>query len=125
MQGNKPLDKGRVVVIAEKYDSNGESKNRYAPVGRATLWPPKDGAMSPNAELDIDTMPISSSGPVKMYIFWDSDSNNNSSQNQGQQQSYNQAPQNNSQQAAQLGYQQPQQGGYNHGQNNGGYNQGQ
>ena len=38
-QNNKPLDKGRVACIAEKYQQGNETKNRYATLGRATKWP--------------------------------------------------------------------------------------
>jgi uncharacterized membrane protein YgcG len=104
---NQPIDKGRVVVIAEKYQSGNDMKNRYATVGRATKWPPNQGSNTENVDIEIDTMPINPEpGPVKMYIFWDSDSNQNSNGfNQGGQQ---------------------QGGGFNQGggQPQGGYNQG-
>lgn len=93
MQNNSPLDKGRVAVIAEKYqtnqlDQNNQPlmKNRYATVGRATLWPAKQGSNMPNVEVEIDTMPVGHSGPVKLYIFWDSESQNNQQQQTGYQQ---------------------------------------
>lgn len=85
MQGNnQPIDKGRVTVVAEKYQSGTDQqtgqpimKNRYATVGRATMWPAKQGATNPNIEIEIDTMPVNTSGPVKMFIFWDSENQNN------------------------------------------------
>jgi hypothetical protein len=105
---NQPLDKGRVCVIAEKYqtnqlDQNNQPlvKNRYATVGRATKWPPNQGSNVENIDLELDTMPIGATGPVKMYIFWESDNQNNQA---GQQQG----------------------GGFNHGggQQQGGHSQG-
>lgn len=79
---NQPIDKGRVVVIAEKYQTNqlGENnqpmiKNRYATVGRATLWPNRPGSNMPNIEIELDTMPIGATGTVKMFTFWDSEQN--------------------------------------------------
>ncbi len=99
---NQPLDKGRVVVIAEKYqDNQGNDKNRYATVGRATKWPNQNG-QGDNVDMEIDTMPVNSSGPIKMYIFWDSEQQNNLPQNNSQ--GYNQ-------QQPQQGYQ-PQNNGY-------------
>ena len=81
---NTPLDKGRVAVIADKYqtnqfDQNGQPvmKNRYASVGRATLWPNKQNSSMPNVEVEIDTLPMGHSGSLKLYIFWDSEGNNN------------------------------------------------
>ena len=102
MQNNQPIDKGRVAVVVDKYPSReidqqtGQPvmKNRYATVGRATLWPNKQGSNMPNIEVEIDTMPLNANGPVKMYIFWDGESQHN-----------HQAPQQPQQQ-----YQQPQQG---------------
>lgn len=100
-QSNSPIDKGRVAVIAERYpssqvDQNGQPimKNRYATVGRATLWPAKQGSMAPNVEIEIDTMPLGTTGPVKTYIFWDSDNQNNQAapQQQVQQQGGYQQP---------------------------------
>ncbi|WCP84208.1 hypothetical protein PQE20_27405 (plasmid) [Vibrio harveyi] len=81
---NQPIDKGRVVVVAEKYQTNqlGENnqplvKNRYATVGRATLWQNRPGSNMPNIEIELDTMPIGANGAVKLYTFWDSEQNNN------------------------------------------------
>ena len=95
MQGNQPLDKGRIAVIAERYQSQeidqqtgqAKMKNRYATVGRATLWPANQGATSPNVEIEIDTMPLGSSGPIKLHVFWDSANQNQQPQ---QQQGYQQ-----------------------------------
>lgn len=103
---NKPLDKGRVSYIAEKFQSgSGENKNRYAQVGRATKWPSQNSANGENIEIELDTVPIGHTGPLKLFIFWDSDSNQNQNVTQGGYQ----------QNAAQGGYQQQpqQQGGYN------------
>lgn len=88
MQNNAPIDKGRVVVVAEKYQTNQIDphtqqpimKNRYASVGRATLWPAKQNSTMPSVEIEIDTMPMGQQGPVKMYVFWDSESQSNQAQ---------------------------------------------
>jgi hypothetical protein len=85
MQNNAPIDKGRVAVVVEKYQTNQLDpqtnqpimKNRYATVGRATLWPNKQGSNMPNIEVELDTMPVGQAGPVKMYIFWSSEDNQN------------------------------------------------
>ena len=112
---NAPLDKGRVAVAVEKYqsgvDQNNQpvTKNRYASVGRATWWPGKNGSQVPNVEIELDTMPIGISAPVKLYVFWESENQNQQGQQNPQQQGgYQQNPQ------QQGGYQQnpQQQGGY-------------
>lgn len=84
---NQPLDKGRAAVAVEKYQKGTDQqtgqpimKNRYATIGRATMWPANQGSTNPNIELDIDTMPIGTSGPVKVFIFWDSEQNNQATQ---------------------------------------------
>ena len=103
---NQPLDKGRVAVVMERYlsnevDNNGNQlkKNRYAVVGKATLWPSKQGSNMPNIELSIDTMPFGQASPVKMYVFWNSEDNQhqdnhqstgNNQQNSGNNQQNNQ-----------------------------------
>lgn len=80
---NRPIDKGRVTVIAEKYPTNETDqtgqpviKNRYATVGRATKWPAQQANQEPRIDIEIDTMPIGVQAPVKMFIFWDSEQNN-------------------------------------------------
>ncbi|EGU33979.1 hypothetical protein [Vibrio scophthalmi] len=77
---NRPIDKGRVCIVAERYPTNqlGENnqptmKNRYATIGRATLWPNKQNSMMPNVEIEIDTMPIGATAPLKAFVFWDSE----------------------------------------------------
>lgn len=89
---NQPLDKGRVSVIVEKYQTNqldqqGQPimKNRYATVGRATMWPAENGRSQPNIDLEIDTIPIGAVAPIKFFIFWDSESNQQQPQQQPQQ----------------------------------------
>ena len=84
---NQPLDKGRVAVIVEKYptnqmDQNGQPmvKNRYANVGRATLWPSQQYSTTPNVEIELDALPIGHTGKLKLYVFWNSDSQNNQPQ---------------------------------------------
>lgn len=77
--GRQPLDQGRVVFIAEKYQSRDidpqtnqpKVKNRYATVGRATKWP-KDGG-GENIQIQIDTVPLGHTGSLELFIFWDSE----------------------------------------------------
>lgn len=98
MQNNAPLDKGRVAVVVEKYQAsqldpkNNQPimKNRYATVGRATLWPNKQGSNMPNVEIEIDTIPVGQSGPLKLYTFWDSENQNGQYAAQQQQGGYQQ-----------------------------------
>ncbi len=85
-QNNKPLDKGRVACIAEKYQQGNETKNRYATLGRATKWPSSNQGGSDSIEIELDTMPINQQGPLKLYIFWESESQ--------QSQTHNNQPQN-------------------------------
>lgn len=82
-QQNKPLDKGRVACIAEKYQQGNTTKNRYATLGRATKWPSNNQGGSESVEIELDTMPINHQGPLKLYIFWDSESQQNQEQSQG------------------------------------------
>ncbi|MAD77631.1 MAG: hypothetical protein CML20_23155 [Rheinheimera sp.] len=93
-QQNKPLDKGRVACIAEKYQQGNTTKNRYATLGRATKWPSSNQGGSESVEIELDTMPINHQGPLKLYIFWDSESQQN--------QTHNNQPQN--QQSQSQGY---------------------
>ncbi|WP_193050144.1 hypothetical protein [Pseudoalteromonas undina] len=111
-QQNKPLDKGRVACIAEKYQQGNTTKNRYATLGRATKWPSNNQGGSESVEIELDTMPINQQGPLKLYIFWDSESQQNQDQSQGyapQQYQQAQAPQYDQQQQ-QHAPQQPQYG---------------
>lgn len=88
---NQPLDKGRVSVIVEKYQTSQvdpqtgqpQIKNRYATVGRATMWPAENGRTQPNIDIEIDTIPIGAVAPIKFFIFWDSESNQQQPQQQG------------------------------------------
>ena len=79
----KPLDKGRVACIAEKYQQGNTTKNRYATLGRATKWPSNNQGGSESVEIELDTMPINHQGPLKLYIFWDSENQQNQDQSQG------------------------------------------
>lgn len=83
---SQPLDKGRAVVIAEKYQTSqidqqtGQPvmKNRYATVGRATMWPPNEGTgTTPKVDIEIDTLPVGHTGPIKIMVFWDTESKEN------------------------------------------------
>lgn len=101
---NQPIDKGRVTFIAETYQSQQGEKNRYATLGRATKWPSQNGA-SENITIEIDAIPIGHTGPLNLFIFWDSEQQSAA------------APQGGYQQAPAQGYQQPMgqqatQGGY-------------
>lgn len=103
---NRPIDKGRLVFIAEQYPSNERGPNnqpkmkkRYATAGRATKWL-TNGVEE--IQLELDAMPIGSNGPVKLFVFWDSQNQNNQ-QSMPAQQGYQQQPQ------QQGGFQQPQQ----------------
>lgn len=102
---NQPLDKGRVTFIAEKFQSQNGEKNRYATLGRATKWPGQNGAPE-NITIELDSIPVGHSGPLSLFIFWDSEQQNGQQPAQG----YQQAPQQQYQQAP--AYQQPQQGSY-------------
>lgn len=82
-QQNKPLDKGRVACIAEKYQQGNTTKNRYATLGSATKWPSNNQGGSESVEIELDTMPINHQGPLKLYIFWDSENQQNQEQSQG------------------------------------------
>jgi len=91
---SQPLDRGRVTAKVGEYpDGQGGLKNRYATVGKATLWPTEQGKIAPNIKIEIDVLPIGQTGTLEMNIFWQSED-----QQQGQ------APQQAPQQ-----YQQPQQ----------------
>lgn len=118
----KPLDRGRVAFVAETYQSNElgangqpKTKNRYANLGRATLWPSDDGGQ-PVTQIELDAVPMGHTGPLRLYVFWDSQNQ----QNQGGQGGYGGDPgyggdsYNQGQQPAQGGYQgqQPAPGGY-------------
>lgn len=92
-QQNKPLDKGRVACIAEKYQQGNTTKNRYATLGRATKWPSNQQGGSDSVEIELDTMPINHQGPLKLYIFWDSENQQNQEQSQGYAPQQYQAPQ--------------------------------
>ena len=89
---NQPLDKGRVAVIVEKYPSNQTDqqtgqpimRNRYANVGRATKWAAQQVGQQPNIDIELDTMPIGIQAPVKLFIFWDSEQQNQQPQHQSQ-----------------------------------------
>lgn len=88
---NQPLDKGRVSVIAEQYpDAQNVMKNRYATVGKATLWPPMQGKTQNGVEVELDTMPIGHTGKLKLYIFWDSEQQNQQQAAPQQQNQYQQ-----------------------------------
>ena len=97
---NQPLDKGRVTFVAETYQGQQGEKKRYATLGRATKWAGQNGGPE-NITLELDSMPIGRIGPISLFIFWDSEQQQDNQQQGQQQQGYQQPQQ---------GYQQPQQG---------------
>lgn len=97
---NQPLDKGRVAYIAEKYQSQNGDKNRYATLGRATKWPGENSGAE-NVTIELDSIPIGHTGPLSLFIFWDS---------QQQQAAPQQPAQFNTQPQQHGSYQQQQQG---------------
>ena len=81
----QPIDRGQICFVAEKYPSRdaagqgGEPvfKSRYAPIGKATMWPADNPGGLPQIQLDLDSAPIAGGpGPVRLYIFWDSEKQN-------------------------------------------------
>lgn len=75
---NQPLAKGRVCYASEYYatnerDQNGKPKMkaRYATLGRATMWPAERQGEPPQISIDLDSIPIGSTGAIKMMVFWD------------------------------------------------------
>lgn len=96
---SQPLDRGRVTAKVGEYpDGQGGMKNRYATVGKATLWPTEQGKIAPNIKIELDVLPIGQIGTLEMNIFW-------ASEDQQQQQ----APAPQYQQPAAPQYQQPNQ----------------
>ena len=92
IRNNQPIDKGRVCFIAEKYPTNqlGQDnqpimKNRYAALGRATKWP-ADQSGPESVDIELDSIPLGHQGKLKLFIFWDSESNNQQPQQGGHQQ---------------------------------------
>ena len=75
---SQPIDKGRVSCVVGQYidKQTGQPKNRYANIGRATLWPTEPGKTMPNVQIEIDTLPLGHVGELKMNIFWDSERDN-------------------------------------------------
>lgn len=90
----QPIDKGQICFIAERYPTgstapNGtpEMKPRYAQLGRATMWASEHPNGRPQIQLDLDSAPVASGqGPVRLFIFWDSEKAAAPSQEWGQPQ---------------------------------------
>jgi hypothetical protein len=90
----QPIDKGQICFIAEKYptgaiEPNGAPvmKSRFAQLGRATMWPAEHPNGRPQIQLDLDSAPVASGqGPVRLFIFWDSEKAAAPQQEWGQQQ---------------------------------------
>lgn len=99
----QPIRKGRLSAVVEKYAVNDQAtgqqvmKNRYATLGRVTVWPSDDG-MGEDISIEIDCIPVGVSAPLKAFIFYD-DVQAQQGQQPVQQQGYQQPPQ--------QGYQQP------------------
>lgn len=97
-----------LLVLPKDTNKATPQKNRYATLGRATKWPSNNQGVSDSIEIELETMPINHQGPLKLYIFWESESqqnqaHNNQSQNQGyapQQYQQQQSPQYDQQQYA-------------------------
>jgi hypothetical protein len=82
-QNNQPLAKGRVCYAAEYYPTgqrDGQNKPimkaRFANLGKATLWPSEQPHLPPQVSIDLDSMPIGSTGSIKLTIFWDDPTQN-------------------------------------------------
>ena len=128
MQGNQPLDKGRIMAAVEYYqakengqplvnqDGSPKMKPKWWPIGEATKW---QGDKGPYTKEKIYCQPLAS-GPYEQRTFWDSESQNNQqAPTAGMQHTgYQQAPQvthaapppghpQNNQQAPQQNFQQP------------------
>ena len=88
---NQPIAKGRIAAAVDKYpakDQNGQDimKNRYCTIGKLTIWPSDSGGH--DYSIEIDAIPVGTTGPIKAVVFMDDDT-----QNQPVQQIYQQAPQ--------------------------------
>lgn len=74
----KPIAKGRISAVVEKYQTNDPAtgqqvtKNRYTTIGRMTIWPKDDGT-GQDYSIEIDAMPVGIAGPVKAFVFMDDD----------------------------------------------------
>jgi len=97
---SQPIAKGRVVYAAEHYptqDRNQPNKQimkaRYATLGKATLWPNEQPHLPPQVSIDLDSLPIGSTGSIKLTVFWD-----DPTQQPQQNQQPNQPPQHSNQQ---------------------------
>jgi len=82
-QNNQPLAKGRVVYAAEHYPTNERDaqnrpkmKARHATLGKATLWPNEQPHLPPQVSIDLDSLPIGSTGSIKLMVFWDDPTQN-------------------------------------------------
>lgn len=82
-QTNQPLAKGRVCYAAEYYPTGQvDQKNkpimkaRFANLGKATLWPSEQQHLPPQVSIDLDSMPIGSTGSIKLTVFWDDPTQN-------------------------------------------------
>ena len=88
----QPLKKGRLAAVVDRYQSkdpqSGQEimKNRYATIGKFTVWPSDNG--SEDFSFEIDTIPIGSNGPVKGVIFFDDDQDKQTAQPQHAQPQY-------------------------------------
>ena len=67
---NQPLRRGRVAAVVGTFESQNGTKNRWATVGKATLWPGHDGGY-PQTQIEIDTLPLGAQAGLKLSVFWD------------------------------------------------------
>jgi len=75
---SQPIAKGRVFYAADYYPTNERDaqgkpkmKARYAPLGRATMWPADQQGAQPQVSIELDSLPIGGTGAIKMTVFWD------------------------------------------------------
>lgn len=86
-----PIAKGRIAAIVDKYPAKDPAtgqdilKNRYATIGKLTIWPGDNGGQ--DFSVEIDTIPVGATGPIKAVVFMETDT-----QQQPQQQGYDQQP---------------------------------
>jgi single-strand DNA-binding protein len=99
-QTNQPLAKGRVCYASEYYPSGQRDtqnkpimKARYATLGKATLWPSEQPHLPPQVSIDLDSMPIGSTGTIKLTIFWDEPTQNQQAPTPQHQQAHAPQPQ--------------------------------
>lgn len=87
---NQPIAKGRIAAVVDKYPAKDPQtgvdimKNRYATIGKLTIWPSDSGGQDYSVE--IDAIPVGTVGPIKAVVFMDDDQNQSQAPQQGYQQ---------------------------------------